>query len=197
MSYTPTYMKENSNIFILHGAFGDPNENWLPWLKTELEKLGCQVYIPLFPTPENQSLETWRLIFNSYQKKLTERSILVGHSIATAFILDILEKLDHPIKAVFLISSFIQPLNNQNFDQINQTFYRDNFDWKQIKKNCQHFYIIHSNNDPYVPLDHAQYIANNLQENITIIKNGGHFNTASGYEKFPELLTKVITEINI
>ena len=54
------------NIFIIHGAYGNPEENWIPWLKTELERLGCNVSAPRFPTPENQSLENWTKIFNKY-----------------------------------------------------------------------------------------------------------------------------------
>jgi len=39
-----------ANIFIIHGAYGNPDENWIPWLKTELEKLGNRVFVPKFPS---------------------------------------------------------------------------------------------------------------------------------------------------
>ena len=47
------------NAIIIHGTYGNPDENWFPWLKIELEKIGYQVYVPTFPTPENQNLEAW------------------------------------------------------------------------------------------------------------------------------------------
>ena len=47
-----------TNIIIIHGSYGNPNENWFPWLKSELKKLKCNVFVPKFPTPENQSLES-------------------------------------------------------------------------------------------------------------------------------------------
>jgi len=45
------------NVIFFHGAYGDGQENWFPWLKGELEEIGCTVIVPVFPTPENQSLE--------------------------------------------------------------------------------------------------------------------------------------------
>ena len=63
-------------FFIIHGSYGNPNENWFPWLKKELEKEGCIVFIPEFPTPENQSLKNWMEIFNDFYQNcpvLTEK----------------------------------------------------------------------------------------------------------------------------
>ena len=53
-------------FYIIHGAYGDPEENWFPWLKTKLEGLGHQVFVPKFPTPENQTLNNWFNVFNKY-----------------------------------------------------------------------------------------------------------------------------------
>ncbi len=57
-----------TNIIIIHGTGGDPNENWFPWLKSELEKLNCRVLFPKFPTPENQSLQNWLNVFKDYEQ---------------------------------------------------------------------------------------------------------------------------------
>lgn len=48
-----------SNIFLIYGVGGHPAEHWFPWFKQELESLGHSVIIPLFPTPEGQTLENW------------------------------------------------------------------------------------------------------------------------------------------
>lgn len=141
-----------NNIFIIHGAYGHPQENWFPWLKSKLEKLGCRVFVPKFPTPKNQTLEKWLKIFEKYKQYLNENSILIGHSLGPAFLLNVLEKLNKPVKAAFFVSGFVGLLGNPDFDKINKTFVDKSFNWKRIKQNCKKFYVFHSDNDPYVPL---------------------------------------------
>ena len=63
------------NVFIIHGIYGNPNENWFPWLKTELEKKGHEAIAPKFPTPIGQSLESWLKIFKKYEEKISSETI--------------------------------------------------------------------------------------------------------------------------
>lgn len=182
------------NIFIIHSAYGSPDENWIPWLKKELEKLNCKVLVPRFPTPENQTLKNWMEVFSAYEMNFGKNSILVGHSLGSAFILRILEKTDKPIRASFLVSGFASFLDNPNFDKINKTFLDKPFDWQKIRQNCKRFYVFHSDNDPYVPLEKAEGLAGNLNIRPIIVKNAGHFNKASGYIKFTSLLGKIKKE---
>lgn len=103
-----------ANVFIIHGTGASPEINWFPWLKKELEKLGCKVFVPIFPTPENQSLESWLMVFDKYKRYLDEDSIVVGHSLGPAFLLSVLENLDKQIRASFFVAGFIGFLNNPN-----------------------------------------------------------------------------------
>ena len=57
-------MKMNSVAVIIHGSYGSPDENWFPWLKKELQKIGYKVFVPAFPTPKNQKLGVWKGIFD-------------------------------------------------------------------------------------------------------------------------------------
>jgi uncharacterized protein len=185
-----------TNVFIIHGSYGNPGENWFPWLKGELEKLGCNVFVPKFATPKNQSLANWMKEFQQYEKYLDENTILVGHSIGCAFILNVLEKYgDLPgkksIKASFLVSGFTGSLGDPVFDTLNNTFADRDFDWQKIRHNCGKFYVFHSDNDRYVPLSKAKMLGISLGVEPNIIKDAGHFNAASGYTKF-ELLLKLI-----
>ena len=183
------------NVFIIHGSYGHPKENWIPWLKSELEKQGYQVFVPKFPTPKNQTLENWLEVFERYKKYVNQKTIFVGHSIGVAFLLSVIEKLDKKIKATYLISGFIDLLGNPVFDKVNKTFVKKDFDWQKIKNNCQKFYLFHSDNDPYVPLEKAQKLAKKLDEKIILVKNAGHFNERAGYKKFELLLEKINREL--
>ncbi|MCK5476385.1 MAG: serine hydrolase family protein [Candidatus Aenigmarchaeota archaeon] len=180
-----------TKIFLIHGAFGNPEENWFPWLKQKLEELNHEVIVPKFPTPENQSLENWNKIFAEYKNKIDENSIFVGHSLAPAFLLSILECINQPIKGAFFISGFSTLLGNETFDSINKTFVDKEFDWSKIKQNCKQFFIYHSDNDPYVPIECANELADKLDVKPKIIKNAGHFNEKAGYIKFEELFNDI------
>ncbi len=174
-------------IFIIHGSYGSPDENWLPWLKKELEALGHQVTIPKFPTPENQSLTSWIKVIERYN--IDKDSIVIGHSLGPAFLLHIIE--NQPVKAAFFVAPFISALNKPEFDKVNETFYIKKINWNQIKRNCTKFYIFHSDNDPYVPLEKAKELANKLGVKAILVKGAGHFNVATGYDKFELLLEKI------
>ncbi len=183
------------NVFIIHGTYGHPEENWFPWLKSKLEKLGCKVFVPKFPTPLNQSLENWLEVFEDYKQYLNKNTIVIGHSLGPAFLLNILENLENSIKASFFVSGFTGLFGNSDFNKLNESFVDKSFDWAKIKKNCPKFFLFHSDNDPYIPLEKAEEFAKNLDVNLNIVKNAGHFNKEAGYTKFELLLEKIKDEL--
>jgi len=182
-------------IIIIHSAYGNPDENWIPWLKKELNSLGHQAFVPEFPTPKGQNLQNWLDVFKDYWVEVDHDTVLIGHSISVAFVLNILNQTKQPIKAAYLVSGFIQPLNNPEFDPINKTFYEHGFKWDTIKNNCKSFHIYHSDNDPYVPIERGQEIATKLGVKLNIISGAGHFNISTGYKTFPRLLDDLKKEV--
>ncbi|MBD3310385.1 serine hydrolase family protein [Candidatus Woesearchaeota archaeon] len=178
-----------ADIIIIHGAYGSPEENWVPWLRQRLESQGNRVFVPGFPTPEDQTLENWLAVFDDYAGYMGEDTILIGHSLGAAFILTVLEK--HPAKAAFLVAGFAQPLGIRRFDCINRTFVEKDFDWKDIKDNCSNFCLLHSDDDPYVSLEKAKFLADKLGKKLIVVEGAGHFNKNSGYERFDLLLGMV------
>ncbi len=184
-----------ANVFLIHGAFGNPDENWFPWLKSELELLGHTVFVPTFPTPDNQTLDSWKTVFAHYSQYIDTDTIMIGHSLGPAFILSILEHNTTPIKAAYFIAGFTELLGNETFDGPNRTFVQKNFDWKKIKSNCTNFYLFHSDNDPYVPASTSLHLAEHLHTTSTLVPNAGHFNTSSQYTIFPQLLNEIKKEL--
>jgi uncharacterized protein len=183
-----------ANIFIFHGSYGFPGENWFPWLRAELEKLGHKVYVPAFPTPEGQKLDNWLHVFESYIPKLDGETILVGHSCGAIFALRLLEKIEIKIKAVFLVAGPVKPLNNE-FDKVHMDFVDHPINWSKVKDNAKNFYPIYSDNDPYVSIDNGEISARELGTKLIVVKNAGHFNTKAGYDKFKLLLELIKKEL--
>ena len=175
---------------IIHGAYGSPDENWFPWLSEELEKIGYTVYRPDFPTPKKQSLENWKDRFEEYRQPWGDKdTILIGHSIGAAFVLRMLmSHNDEPIKAAFLVAGFTTQLGDPEFDKLNASFLANPFDWELIRKNCQQFFVYHSDNDPYVPLEKGEELASSLGVQVALVKDAKHFNEEAGYTEFQEIL---------
>ena len=183
-----------NNVFIFHGTEGYPEENWFPWLRKKLEEKGCKVIVPQFSTPPivPAKISEWFGVLKEYEKDINEDTIIVGHSLGGVFTLRILEKLKHPVKAVFLTGTpiGIRPIFNYDRDSSFSGFL---FDWENIKNKAKHFDVFHSDNDPFVSLKNGEQLAKKLGVELTFIPNAGHFNAKAGYLSFPDLLTKIET----
>ena len=128
------------NVLILHGTFGSSQENWFPWLENELEKIGYQVFVPQFPSPPvvPSKISEWFDVFKEYEKYLDEDTLIIGHSLGGIFTLRILEKINEPINATFLVGTPIgvQPILNYERDE---SFSGFDFDWQNIKTKAKYF----------------------------------------------------------
>jgi len=176
------------SAILIHGTYGSPEENWFPWLGKESEGERYEMTVPAFPTPVGQDIDAWRKVFMPYEKTLDPETILIGHSLGAAFVLDILERTTRPVRAAYLVAGFLGPLGNRKFDILNRTFVERSFDWETIKSNAEQIFVIASNNDPYVPEDEGYEIASRLETEPIVIEGAGHFNTQNGYETFEGLL---------
>jgi predicted alpha/beta hydrolase family esterase len=179
------------NVLIFHGTAGSPEENWFPWLKEKLEKKGCCVVIPRFPTPEGESLHSWLEVLKKHKDMIGDNTTIVGHSKGGLFTLRVLEQLDIRIDATFLVSApiGIKPILYYKEDAAFSPGF--NFDWKTIKNNSKKFTVYHSDTDPYVCLDNGKELAKILNVELQFIPQAGHLNAESGYVKFDKLLKDI------
>lgn len=177
-------------MLIFHGTGGHPKENWFPWLKEELEKEGCCVFVPQFPHPKDHHLPDWLEVLKEYTQYIDEDTILVGHSLGGLFTLRVLEQLAKPVYAAFLVAAPIgvKPIKYYDSDA---TFSGFSFDWRKIKDNAKHFAVYHSDNDPYVSLGNGEELAKHLGISLTFIPQAGHINAEAGFTKFDKLLEDI------
>ena len=180
------------NVFIFHGTEGHPQENWFPWLKQELEKLGYQVHVPDFPSPPKipAKISEWFDVLKNYEKYINKDTILIGHSLGGIFNLRLLEKLENPVKAAIFIGTPIGVRPILNYDRDNN-FSGFDFDWNNIRKKTKIFLIFQSDDDPYVSLGNGEELSKHLNVTLNFVPNAGHFNEKAGYKKFDLLLEKL------
>ncbi|MCK4327286.1 MAG: alpha/beta hydrolase [Candidatus Diapherotrites archaeon] len=176
------------NFSLIHGVYGGPEENWLPWLKQELESRGHKAFTPAFPTPEGHSLENWIKVFEDFQKD-AQGAVFVAHSMAPAFVLHLIEKGLSP-KHCFFVAPFYGKTGDAEIDELNSSF-MGAIDWEKVAS-ASHYTCYYSDNDPYVPVETALDFAKRLNAEAKMVKGAGHFSAATGYTEFPMLLEDLL-----
>ncbi len=182
-----------NNYLIVHGSFSSPFSNWIPYLRTELEEKGLDVYTPDFPSGVGfQTYENWSKLLKAYvdAKVLTENTTIFAHSIAPVFICKFLIENKLKVKKLVFICGFNNYLGiDEDYDVVNKSMYLDNLE--DITKYCDDIVCYYSDNDPYVKYEAEKEFADTITNNQKVISNGGHLNTESGYQEFKELLTEI------
>lgn len=173
---------------IFHGTMGSPDGNWFPWLQEELMLQEWQVAVPKLPTPEGQTLENWITALEEQVPGYADADLLIGHSCGATFCLRLIEKKLITPKQAILVSTVKTKINNEEYDALNHSFIEPNFNWQTIKNSGTSFTLIHGDNDPYVPLNQPEAIADALDITLHMMKDGGHLNAESGFTDFPEIL---------
>jgi len=181
---------------IVHGTYGDPGENWFPWLADEVRAKGHDAVIPRMPTPDGQTLDGWLRAFEEQVGPVREDDWLVGHSLGVGFVLRVLEK-NGPVGAAALVSGFIGELGLADFDPLNAPFFETPFDWQTIKENVTGpLRVYNGDDDPYVPSQKGRELAQELGVDVTVVPSGGHINAEAGYTRFQQLLDDFQTELH-
>lgn len=173
---------------ILHGTLGSPDGNWFQWLKEELEKRGMNVWLPQLPHAEQPSLQEWQqFIKEQCPFPVGQDTLVVGHSSGAILALMLAQNTTEKIGAIVGISVFHD--NSLQWEP-NDKLFDVHFDWPAIRHGVNKLVFIHSDNDPYVPLDQAQFVSTSTDAKMVIIHGQGHFNLerSDEYRQFPKLL---------
>lgn len=178
-----------NNYFIIHGSYGNPYKNWIPYLKSQLSKRKLNCIVPSFTTPYKQDYESWNTILMSYFKigYITENTTFITHSLGGIFLVKFL--IDNKIKVKRIIT--VAGFNHIQFDKDNSlydSFYAKDEDLIKICDLCDEIVCIYSDNDPYIPMEKAEAFADMIKGQKVLINNAGHFNEKYGYKEFREIL---------
>ncbi len=167
---------------------GSPEGNWFRWLEGELFERGYNVWLPELPRAEKPSLAEWReYVLQNCPFDIDGDTMIVGHSSGAILALIVAQSVEE-VSRVIAVSVFHD--NSLNWDA-NSRLFDVEFDWQKLAAIHDKFTFIHSDNDPYVSLDQAQFVANKCGAELVLIPNQGHFNLefSPKYREFPELLT--------
>lgn len=179
------------NYFIIHGSSGSSQENWFPWLEETLKRGGEQVFNLDFPIGVNrQTYQNWEMVLNSVKRFINEESIFFCHSISCVFLVKYLTRNNLKIGKAIFVSGFNHYLGlGEDFDDVNCTMFTNKLG--EIESLAKERICIYSKNDPYVRLEKLEEFAKETKAKEVCIEDGGHFNTASGYNTFEFLLSLI------
>lgn len=172
------------NILILHGTNNSSRNNWFRWLGDSLQKKGWKVLVPDLPHAEKPSIGIYNQFLLDVGWELNSQSVIVGHSSGAVATLGLLQNLpEHTIVDVaVLVGAFKDDLGNTQLTQL----FEKPFDFEKIKRSAKRFVLIHSDNDPYCPLEHAEYLAEKLGGELLVKSGEAHFSISTAGEKYKE-----------
>lgn len=178
-----------SKFLILHGTAASPSSNWFMWLKGILIGQGHEVWLPQLPAAETPDTRIYNeFLLGNADFTYDEDTILIGHSSGAVEVLSLLQHLPDTssIRAAILVSSFKDDLGMEELKGL----FKEDFDFARIKEHCSNFTFIHSDDDPYCTIDHAEYLALKTGGQLIVFEGQGHFNTelSPEYKQFPEIL---------
>lgn len=178
-----------NNILVLHGTDANSKSNWFPWLQSKLKERGHRVWVPDLPRADKPNIERYNnYIISNKDWDFNEGSIIIGHSSGAVAILGLLQALpeDTKVDTCILVGSFKDGLGWDSLDSL----FEEPFDFEIIKARSKRFIFIHSDNDPYCPLEHAEYLSGKLDGELIIKEGEGHFTLGKDpkYDKFPFIL---------
>lgn len=181
-------------VFLIHGWGGYPEEGWRPWLKKKLKEKEFTVVVPLMPDTEHPNIETWVLHLSEIVETPDKYCYFVGHSLACITILRYLETLkeNQKVGGVILVAGFAHDLEYPDYQGEISGFFKNPIDWEKIKKHCRKFIVIHSDDDPYVPLEHADIFKEKLDAEVVIMRNMKHFSGDDGITELPIVLDSIL-----
>ncbi len=182
----------NKNALILHGTGSNSNKNWFPWIKEELEKIGYNVWVPDLPGADVPNVKRYTEFLLASDFKFGPDTIIIGHSSGSVEIFGLLQSLPDGVKTgpVYLVGSFKDSLGREDLEEL----FLEPFDFEKIKNKARKFIFIHSDDDPFCPLDHARYLSEKVNGELVIIPGQKHFSISTSgekYRRFPELFEKI------
>ena len=180
---SPSRDKRNDDNYI-----PDNNKHWMPWLRKNLEEKGINVEIPLMPTPWNPDYNEWKKEFEKLN--INENSILIGHSAGGAFLVRWLGETNKKIKKLILISA-----SKKSPDTSERVIELCDFDVNpKLKELIDKTIVFTSDNEPEYRIENAKDYATELNGELIILNNKGHFCARDGVIEFPELLDKILNQ---
>ena len=151
--------------------------NWYAWLQDRLQKSGrfTTVACQTMPDPHKARRHIWLPFMLSTLGCSEPDTILVGHSSGAVAAMRLLE--EHRLAGCVLVSACHTDLGHPG--ERASGYYPPSggeWQWSRIKQNAGgNIVVLHSDNDPFIPLPEAQHVASSLGVELRVCPGRSHF----------------------
>ncbi len=177
----------------MHRWSGGPTDDWRPWLKVELEKLGYVVVIPSMPDTEVPVIEKWVSHLESIVGEANSDTYFVGHSIGCQTILRYLEKINVKVGGAIFVAGWFNLKNMEDveIERIAEPWIKTPIDLVKIKAVLPKSTLIISDDDPFDCFEENREKFGKFVTNTLVIPRGGHLTAKDGFEELPQILEEM------
>jgi len=183
--------KKLPRIVMIHGNGGSSGEGcWFPWVKSSLEEQGFSVLNPTFP----DNVEAKAAIWLSYMEKelgIDEQTIIIGHSSGAVAALRYAES--HDIYGSILVGACYTDLGEKS--EAISGYYNAPWQWEKIRKNQQWIVQFASSDDPFIPVQEARHIHQNVHGEYHEYTDRAHFGYPQEMLEFPEITDAIMRKV--
>lgn len=99
---------------------------------------------------------------------------------------------DKRVKKIILVAANNPAISEKNRKKDTHGFYElGPYDFEKIKKHCDNFVVLHSQDDEWVPFSAGEANAEGLKAKFLKFSDRGHFGKKLSKQEIPELLEEI------
>lgn len=185
-----TAQSTSARATIIHGYFATPDDHWFGWLADQLGTLGLRVSVPTLPNPQNPEPHEWENAVARAVGTPDENAVIVAHSLGCLTVLRYLCSLHDPwrLGTLVLVAGFTEQLPSlPDLDR----YIGNGCDLDGLRDHIDHIVVLRSDNDPLVPAELTDRLAEELGVRTDIVPDAGHFLATDGCTTLPDALDVV------
>lgn len=188
-------MNRKTQIYIVHGYTASSEQNWFPWLKTQLANNNINATTFDMPNSNAPDVKEWDEWLDKNIEHYNENTFFVGHSLGCIALLRYLDRHadSQKIGGFVLVSGFLNPVST--LPELD-SFVSQEINLSKIIRNTVHRCTIASLNDTIVAYEHTLNLSKQLETKLVTIENGGHFLDRDGFVSFPAVYDEICKMID-
>jgi len=170
-------------VILVHGYNANPQAHFYPWLADQLRAKGFEVVTPTLSLNKDVELDLSVVIeeMKSQVGLLTNKDIVLGHSLGGLLILQYLEAVEMAgaPHSVILVGS---PWKVKSWEM--RRLFIDEFDADVLMWKSRDYIVVHQKDDKLVPFDHAEKLSKALKAKLISTEGDDHYMN----REYPDLL---------